>query len=66
MKKPKLVVGHLMNDQLLVKSVTMPKRITYSPFHHENPTTIRQLRGQKIERYRYRNIDGNSSSFTIF
>ena len=28
--------------------------ITYSPFHHENPTTIRQLRGQKIERYRYR------------
>ena len=25
MKKPKLVVGHLMNDQLLVKSVTTSK-----------------------------------------
>ena len=25
MKRPKLVVGHLMNDQLLVKSVTTPK-----------------------------------------
>lgn len=25
MKKPKLVVGHLMNDQLLVKSVTISK-----------------------------------------
>ena len=28
--------------------------ITYSPFQHENPTTIRQLRGRKKERYRYR------------
>ena len=28
--------------------------ITHSPFHHENPTTIRQLRGRKIECYRYR------------
>lgn len=29
MKKPKLVVGHLMNDQLLVKSVTTPKHIDW-------------------------------------
>ena len=28
--------------------------ITYSPFHHENPTTIRRLRGRTKERYRYR------------
>ena len=28
--------------------------ITYSPFHHENPTTIRQLRARKRDRYRYR------------
>lgn len=28
--------------------------ITYSPFHHQNPTTIRQLRGRTKERYRYR------------
>ena len=25
-----------------------------SPFHHENPTTIRRLRGRTKERYRYR------------
>ena len=24
------------------------------PSHHENPTTIRQLRGYKTQRYRYR------------
>ena len=29
MKNPKLVVGHLMNDQLLVKSVTTPKHIDW-------------------------------------
>ena len=28
--------------------------ITHSPFHHENPTTIRRLRGRTKERYRYR------------
>ncbi len=28
--------------------------ITHSPFHHENPTTIRRLRGRIKERYRYR------------
>ena len=28
--------------------------ITRSPFHHENPTTIRRLRGRTKERYRYR------------
>ena len=28
--------------------------ITHSPFRHENPTTIRQLRGRIKERYRYR------------
>ena len=28
--------------------------ITYSPFHHENPTIIRRLRGRTKERYRYR------------
>lgn len=29
MKKPKLVVGHLMNDQLLVKSVTTSKHFDW-------------------------------------
>ena len=29
MKKPKLVVGHLMNDQLLVKSVTTSKHLDW-------------------------------------
>lgn len=28
--------------------------ITYSPFRHENPTTIKQLQGRTKERYRYR------------
>lgn len=28
--------------------------ITNSPFHHENPTTIRRLKGRTKERYRYR------------
>ena len=28
--------------------------ITRSPFQHENPTTIRQLRGKKKGLYRYR------------
>ena len=28
--------------------------ITHSPFYHENPTTIRRLRGRTKERYRYR------------
>ena len=28
--------------------------ITYSPFHHENPTTIKPLHGQKKGLYRYR------------
>ena len=28
--------------------------ITYSPFHHENPTTIRQLQARKRDHYRYR------------
>ena len=30
------------------------EHIIYSPFRHENPTTIRQLRGSKKGRYRYR------------
>ena len=29
MKKPKLVVGHLMNDQLFVKSVTISKHLDW-------------------------------------
>ena len=29
MKKPKLVVGHLMNDQLLVKSVATSKSLDW-------------------------------------
>ena len=28
--------------------------ITHSPYHHENPTTIRRLRGRTKEHYRYR------------
>lgn len=30
------------------------EHIVRSPFYHENPTTIRQLRGTKRGRYRYR------------
>ena len=41
-------------DQATRQRINIAFEYITSPFHHENPTTIRQLRGGNIERYRYR------------